>query len=293
MGRYSIKELEKLSGIKAHTIRIWEQRYNLIKPHRTSTNIRFYDDEQLKHLLNISLLIKNGHKISSISELNKSQISNKILSIYTSNSIEHEQDDKVNALITAMIDLNEDVFDKIFSTSVIKLGFEETIVKLIYPFLEKVGIMWGINQINPAQEHFISCLIRQKIISATDGIINHSQRKKKYLLFLQEGEHHELGLLIANYILRNNGYKVYYLGQNVPSEDVLSIYKQIKPDVVLTFFITYTSIEDFASKFKKHCNMFAQSEFVFSGNSELCSSVKNTSKAKYLKSIADFKKLID
>jgi len=239
MGKYSIKEIEQLSGIKAHTIRIWEQRYNLLEPKRTETNIRYYDDEQLKFILNVSLLSKNGHKISRISKLSQSQFHDEIKKLYERTLLKDTEltvELGANDLMTAMIDMDESKFNQIYDGSIRKLGFEKTITHVIYPFLAKVGIFWAIDQVNPAQEHFMSCLIRQKIMVAIDRL-DQPRHGKRFLLFLPHGEHHELGLLMAHYLLKEKGARVYYLGQNVPTADIPKAIETVNPDFVLTFIV--------------------------------------------------------
>lgn len=239
MGAYSIKDLEQLSGIKAHTIRIWEQRYKLIEPKRTDTNIRYYDDDQLKYLLNVALLSKNGYKISKISKLSYDQFVDEVEKIYEQTLL-HDTDVQLdldaNDLMVSMIDMDATKFDRIYENSVRLNGFEKTITQLIYPFLEKVGILWSLDQINPAHEHFMSGLIRQKIIAAIDRL-EMPKEGKKMMLFLPAGEHHEIGLLMAHFIAKKNGCKTYYLGQNLPDKDVAASVLTIEPDLVLTFFV--------------------------------------------------------
>jgi MerR family transcriptional regulator, light-induced transcriptional regulator len=179
---YSIKDLEQLSGIKAHTLRIWEQRYNFINPQRTDTNIRYYTDEDLKLILNISTLKDNGFKISKIADMEEDQLNKEVLKI-TENNLRFP--DQINSMTLAMIDLDEDRFEKVISTNVIKYGFEKTVMNIIYPFLSKIGVLWQTGSIVPAQEHFISNLIRQKIIVAIDGLfVSNSEVNKSYLLYL-------------------------------------------------------------------------------------------------------------
>ena len=188
IGTYSIKDLEQLSGIKAHTIRIWEVRYGLLKPSRTDTNIRYYDDEQLKRLLNISFLIKQGLKISKISSMDFKDFQDTLASFYNLQENDHSTDDKINNLVVAMIELNEELFETVFSSSVHHLGFEGTITKMVYPFLDKVGMLWTMGNIQPAQEHFISNLIRQKIIVAIDKQALPKNINSKFLLFLPDSK---------------------------------------------------------------------------------------------------------
>lgn len=235
MIRYSINDLEKITGIKAHTIRIWEKRYNVVNPERTQTNIRYYNDEDLKKLLNISTLNKHGFKISEIIKMGEELICDKIIEI---TSASHDHETHINNLIVAMIELDEEKFEKVLSASIIKLGFEKTVTQVLYAFLEKVGILWQVGTINPAQEHFTSNLIRQKLIIAIDSQdISQHTNPKTFLLYLPENELHELGLLFYAYIIKKSGNKVIYLGQSVPLDDLLEVFKIRKADYLLTYFV--------------------------------------------------------
>jgi len=220
MAVYSIKELERLSGIKAHTIRIWEKRYSLIKPHRTSTNIRYYTDRDLKKILNIALLNRHGIKISNIAKLNDLELKEEIMRL--SSSSESRQN-IIDSMIMAMVELDEIRFLSILNKSISKIGFKESVIQVVYPFLNKTGVLWQAGDINPAQEHFVSNLIRQKIITAIDTFSNsYNPDSKRFILLLPEGEWHEIGLLFAFYLLREAGHEAIYLGQSVPYSDLLA-----------------------------------------------------------------------
>lgn len=237
MSSYSIKDLEKLSGIKAHTLRIWEQRYNFLVPERTDTNIRLYNDEDLKLILNVSLLRKQGLKISHIAALSREQIAEKVLEITNQEQIKFNE--QIHALSVAMIDLDEERFEKTMSTSILQHGFETTMLQVVFPFLKKIGILWQTGSIVPAQEHFITHLIRQKLIVAIDGCyVNPAKVKKKFVLFLPEGELHELTLLFSTFIIKCRNNQVIYLGQNVPLPDAKSTCERYKPDYVFTILTT-------------------------------------------------------
>ena len=234
MANYSIKDLEHLSGIKAHTLRIWEQRYSLINPKRTDTNIRYYDQEDLKLVLNISLLKDNGYKISKIAKMSKAELHSEVLIVSEKTT---SFADQIYGLTLSMIDLDEQRFEKIIASNTLKIGFERTMLNVIYPFLSKIGIMWLTDSINPAQEHFISNLIRQKVIVAIDGQYNEddqTESSEKYMLFLPERELHELSLLFANYLIQARNNKVIYLGQNMPFHDLKAAYDVYQPDYLLT-----------------------------------------------------------
>jgi len=231
MAVYSIKELEKLSGIKAHTIRIWEKRYSLIEPHRTNTNIRYYTDENLKKILNVAVLNRHGIKISSIARLNDLELKEEILRVSeTSDS----SNTVIDAMVLSMIDLDEYKLEAMIDKSINKIGFKSTVIDVLYPFLDKVGILWQSGDVYPAQEHFVSFLIRQKIIGATDRLSNtFNQNGKKFLLLLPEGEWHEITLLFAQYLIKEANHEVIYLGQSVPYSDVLAIGASKRLDYIL------------------------------------------------------------
>jgi DNA-binding transcriptional MerR regulator len=236
---YSIKDLEQLSGIKAHTLRVWEQRYNLLSPKRTDTNIRFYDDDDLKLILNVALLNDNGFKISKIASMERTDMREEVMKL-TERSLTH--DDQIHALTICMIEMDEERFEKILSTNILKIGFEQTMVNIIYPFMSKIGVLWQTGAVNPAQEHFISNLVRQKLIVAIDGQIL-SSKGKKFLLFLPEGELHEISILFASYMIKNKGHKIVYLGQNTPNEDLSQVYDIHRPDYLMTVITTSPSSE--------------------------------------------------
>jgi len=238
MGKYSIKELEKLSGIKAHTIRIWEKRHNLIAPSRTNTNIRFYDDDDLKKIINVSLLNNNGIKISRIADMSVAEMNKKVLEIC---EIQNDAVVHIDHLVVAMIDMDEEAFEKTLNNLILRYGFEKTITEMVYPFLEKIGILWQTQNITPAHEHFISNLIRQKIIVAIDALQLPSKASKKILLFLPENEMHELGLLFYHYVTRKAGYRTYYFGQCVPHADLMQVFEVHQPDMMLTSIISVPS----------------------------------------------------
>ncbi|QGW27037.1 MerR family transcriptional regulator [Phnomibacter ginsenosidimutans] len=229
MDAFTIKDLENLSGIKAHTIRIWEQRYTFLNPQRTDTNIRYYNNQELKTLLNVALLNKYGFKISHIDKMNPEEMKEKILSL---SQVQAQQERIINELIQAMIDLDLDSFEEILDNFIMARGIEKTITQIIFPFLEKIGILWITNHINPAQEHLVTNIIRQKLIVGIESTGSHFRSDKALLLFLPEGEHHELGLLFIYYLLKSRGVKVWYLGANVPLKDLEYVVSMKKPDYV-------------------------------------------------------------
>lgn len=226
MNSFTIKDLENISGIKAHTLRIWEQRYGFLKPSRTFTNIRYYSEEELKKILNISLLNKYGFKISQIDKMGENEIAEKIVSLTQQ---EAQQERVVNELVKYMVDLDIVGFDRTISNYIAVKGIEKTITQIIFHYMEKIGVLWLTNHINPAQEHLVTNIIRQKLIVGIDSITEEADPNKTVLLFLPEAEYHELGLLFVFYLLKSRGITVIYLGCNVPLKDVGYVAKVKKP----------------------------------------------------------------
>lgn len=217
MSSYTIKDLEKISGIKAHTIRIWEQRYQFLQPQRTETNIRTYSSDELKTILNVSLLNKYGFKISHIDKMSAEQMEEKILTL---NQIDAQKERVVNAIIKEMVSLNMLQFEKQLDIYIAQKGIDKAIIEIIFPFLERVGILWVTNHINPAQEHLATNIIRQKIILGIEKLPPVLHYSKRIILFMPEGEYHELGLMYVHFLLKQKGVYVDYLGANVPFVDL-------------------------------------------------------------------------
>lgn len=266
MSSYQIADLERLTGIKAHTIRIWEKRYGLIEPHRTSTNIRFYDDAQARKLLKISTLVAQGIKISKISEFSEKEINSQISNIQQSSSDDVICLSFVNDLTAAMLAFDEAAFEKVFLAAVVRFGMYNTMIKVVYPFLHKTGVMWALEEAMPVQEHFATAIIRRKLIAAIDGLPAPSKRSKVILLFLPEGEWHETGLLLSDYIIRSKGYKSIYLGQNVPSSNLEDVIIATKPTHVLTLYIARQAGDKINSELAAICKHHPNVELLVAGN---------------------------
>ena len=288
MIHYSINDLEKITGIKAHTIRIWEKRYSVVSPQRTETNIRYYNDDDLKKLLNISTLNKHGFKISDIVKMGHEGLCQKVLEI-ANTTTDHET--SINNLIVSMIEMDEDKFEKVLASAIIKIGFERTITNIIYTFLEKVGILWQVGTINPAQEHFITNLIRQKLIIAIDGQDSYPKTDAKtFLLFLPENELHELGLLFYSYIIKKAGHKVIYLGQSVPLNDILEVIKIRNADFIITYFVAALDPSEIPGYLLKISERFSNKDIFIAGyqvsmiNEKLPENIKTLQDAEEFKS---------
>lgn len=287
MSTYSIKDLEQLSGIKAHTLRIWEQRYNLLMPKRTDTNIRYYDDDDLKLILNVALLNDNGYKISKIANMSDAEMREEVVKL-TDRTLTY--DDQIHALTLSMIEMEEERFDKVLSTNILKIGFEQTMMNIIYPFMSKIGVLWQTGAINPAQEHFMSNLVRQKLIVAIDGQL-YKGGGKKFLLFLPEGELHEISILFAAYLIKLSGHKVIYLGQSTPTDDLFSVYKLHKPDYLMTVITTSPTsefVQDFVDDLAKN---FPAAKIIVSGYQIVGQDFKfaeNVTPLYYLRSLKEY-----
>ena len=285
MANYSIKDLEKLSGIKAHTIRIWEQRYGIINPKRTPTNIRYYQDEDLKFLLNIALLNKNGFKISKIARMSREQIGEKVAAI---SEINFEYGTQLDALTISMIEMDEYKFDRIISTNIQQIGFERTMLEVIYPFLDKLGVLWLTGSINPVQENFISYLIRQKLIVAIDReplVINSSA--PKFLIYLPQGEHQELSLLFTHYLLKSRRKRVIYIGQDMSLADLKDAYQIHQPSYIYTMVSEAFSREPVQNYVNTLSETFPLSTILLSGYQVVAQNVEDTDQVKVMRSLDD------
>ncbi len=262
MGVYSIKDLEKISGIKAHTIRIWERRYNIVVPSRTETNIRLYSDIDLRRLLNIAILNKNGFKISHIAHLGDDILRERVLDLCLD---VRKADIQIESLMISMLELNESKFNNVLTHSIIKRGFECTVEEILFPFLDRIGILWQAGSITPAQEHFISNLIRQKLIVAIDNEMENAKVDKLIVFFLVEGEVHELGLLFYSLIARKEGFHVLYLGGSVPLDDLIKVNDIRKADAFFSSFISTPENNDLEAILLNHKDKFPNTPFFVNG----------------------------
>lgn len=239
---YVIKDLEHLTGIKAHTIRMWEQRYGILQPTRSATNIRYYSGEDLKALLNIAVLNRQGIRISQIAEMSAEQIEGEVEQSFHALQ---DPDGHVDSLVISMIELDEGRFEKVIHTASLRWGFEAAMLQVVFPFLDRIGIMWQTGSISPAHEHFISALVRQKIIVAIDGQYSRpGGAQTTAMLFLPEGEWHELTLLFMAYLLKKRGHRVIYLGASVPMDNLVSVGRDLNPDWLYWIATTYPSAAD-------------------------------------------------
>lgn len=290
MAIYSIKDLEKLCGIKAHTIRIWEQRYGIIKPERTNTNIRYYQDGDLKLLLNIALLNRNGLRISKIAEMTQKEIAQKVAAI---SEVDFAHSTQLDALTISMIEMDEYKFDRIISTNIQQIGFEQTMLQVIYPFLDKLSVLWLTGSINPVQENFMSSLIRQKIITAIDNEPFPLGKSKKFLVYLPEGESQELSLLFMHYLLKTRKNKVLYLGLNISINDLADACQIHKPDYIFTMITESYSKSPVQKYVDELSSTFCDCQILLSGYQVVAQNVRSTGNVSVLKSLDETIELLD
>lgn len=259
-----IKDIENISGIKAHTIRIWEQRYKIFTPHRTDTGIRYYDEQQLRLILNISILNNNGFKISKIAEMSLEEIHRKCQELSESKS---QYDVQIQSLVSTMMMFDEKEFNKILAINILKIGLEDTMMLIVFPFLEQIGLLWLSGSIHPAHEHFISNLIRQRLFVAIDGLnSNHNADSKKFLVFVPSGESHDLSILFANYVLRSRGHQVIYLGSQTPFEDLYDIFDMRKPDFIFSIITSISSNVSIQTFINNLAKQWKETQVLLSGN---------------------------
>ncbi|MBS1921800.1 MAG: MerR family transcriptional regulator [Bacteroidetes bacterium] len=291
MNRFSIKDIEILTGIKPHTIRIWEQRYGIIKPQRTATNIRYYTENDLKLMLNVSLLNKMGFKISKITCLKPNEIEHKVLSL-----VEQANDADINlsALLNCMVRLDEDTFEHLLNKYLETNGLEITMTKILFPFLYRIGLLWQTGSITPAYEHFFTNLVRQKIIAAIDKqFLSPSPDAKRFLLFLPPNEPHELGLLYAHFVIRQRGHRSVYMGLNLPIEHIICAHECCQPDFIvttLTSCIKINAIEEFIVQISK---TFSKSKILLSGAQAVNKSLHLPQNVQIISDFDDFIQYIE
>jgi len=237
--RYSIKDLEQLSGIKAHTIRAWEQRHKLITPKRTSTNIRFYSDDDLRVILNVSILLEHDWKIGQIAKLTPEEIAKSALE---ANPYEGNYAYELNELKLSTLNFDIERFETIMSTCIDKHGIHDTFQKVIGDYIQELGKLWLSGSVSISQEHFMSSMIRQKLYSALNEL-DAEDNGKTFALFLPANELHEIGLLYLAYVLKERGERVIYLGQSLPKEYLTDLLDNQKVDALISVFTTNPDVE--------------------------------------------------
>ena len=293
MNTFSISQLEQFSGIKVYTIRIWEQRYNALEPHRSEGNTRYYDNNHLRRLLNIVSLMGGEHKISQICSMNDAELFQHVGELLKKEVAKDKSKEYfISQLISAGIGYDEAYFTKVFTNAVQRFGMRDTYVLIIQPLLLRVGLMWSNNSIPPEQEHFISNLLVQKFYAAIDKLPSHNNSNDSWLLFLPENEFHELSLLFSYYLIRSSGRKVVYLGSNVPFETLSSAIQETNPSN-LHFFLVHNDVPQHCQKYLDTLSAKTKSMNIYiSGNEKLLSQLKVSKKIRKLATVEDLEKLI-
>ena len=260
--QFSIKDLENLTGVKAHTIRIWEKRYNLLEPKRTETNIRYYDLADFQKLLNVSYLNSNGYKISKISTISEKKIQYLVREIASKNGVDTHA---INTFKLAMLNFDQALFYTTYETLLREKSFRSVFYDVFIPLLTNMGMLWQTDTITPAHEHFITTLIRQKIIANTEKIqskqINNS--KQTFVLYLPDNEIHELGLMFINHEIVSSGYHSIFLGSSVPLESLVDL-QNYYDDII---FVSYFTVKPEKEDIFKYINTF-NSVLLEPGNSK-------------------------
>lgn len=287
--KLSISHLEQLSGVPIHTIRIWERRYNALSPIRSEGNTRIYSDLHLKRLLDIVSLVQSGIKISNACAFSAIQVGEFLeKEIDKTISTNAHFEFYVSQLLKFGIAYNEQKFSEILNTCITSYGLDTSYQQIIYPLLQRVGLLWRKEDVCPGQEHFLTSIIRQKLMVAIDQIPLNTQVRSTWLLFLPEDEEHDIALLYASYILRNNGFRVIYLGEKVPQSSVESVMNDNKIDHLLFFMIRQRPIEEANNYIQNLTSKYDDVKIHISGNGNLINNLDLGHKVNYFKSISLF-----
>jgi MerR family transcriptional regulator, light-induced transcriptional regulator len=258
---FTIRDIENLTGIKAHTLRIWEQRYDLFTPRRKESQHRIYDNEDLKQLLRISFLYHSGMKVSKIAALSQGQIT-ELVNQATVGNMNYRV--FINQLIEAALDFDENRFIGILNQVTEKIGFENCVVDLCYPFLVKIGLLWSTNNVIPAQEHFTSYIIQNKIIVETEKL-EVGNTLPSIVLMSPKGEFHELPLLFINYLLKKAGWATVYLGSNIQTMEAAEVVNRVGMHYLYIHTLTNFTGLDIDDYFESVCKTFTNKKIVASG----------------------------
>jgi len=288
MRHYTLYELEKLTCIKTATIRVWERRYNIIKPKRTDTNRRWYEDDDLRRLINISIIYHSGIKISKIAKYSESELEEKVEFLTRDSVI---SDTHIKSLIVAMLSFNGNAVNEILLRSVINIGFEETFSSVVFPFLRRIGIMWHTGSVNTGGEHFISNIFRGRLISAIDSLPPANDPKsKRVIMFLPENELHELGLLFYSYLIRKLGHEVLYLGQATPFPALAEASEKWHSDILVTGVLSDLSISEPQEYLNNLSSTFKSQKILVAGSLADEPVIEKYNNIYPIRSVSDLKK---
>lgn len=291
MNNFSISQLSQFSGIKAHTIRVWEQRYNALQPNRSEGNTRYYNSSQLRRLLNIVSLADHSYKVSELSTMSD----NELFKLVGETTKQNENDSAsyfIYQIIAAGMCYDELYFDKIFSHCLLRFGLKDTYLKVIYPTLARIGLMWTSDTLPPAQEHFLSNLFRQKLFTAIDALPPAKSDADAWLLFLPENEFHEIGLLFAHYLISLEGHKVIYLGSNIPFQSFSELAKDIPVSNILLFLVHNYSNEEVTQFLNDLTTQFTGKKIFVACQQQISNNIKVKREINWLSSIMDLEQIL-
>lgn len=287
---YSIKDIEKLSGVKTHTLRVWEKRYGIIEPKRTDTNIRYYLDDDVQKILNIALLKKKGYRISTISKMSMEEVRAKVAEL---SDVDVEFEDQVDGLILSMLELDESKFSRIINHNIDQRGFEEAMEVVIYPLLDKLSMMWIAGSVKSVHETFVSSIIRRKMIVSIDALKPDLQRDERVIVYLPEGETHELSLLYLHYVLKKNGFSTLNLGGAVPLIDLLEGQAIFKSQYIFTIFndsFSEAPLQPYVDQLAKNIK---EAKIIISGYQTIKQKLSLPPRVTVLHSLRDIKTYLD
>lgn len=284
---FSIKEIEQITGIKAHTIRIWEKRYNILIPNRSETNIRSYCDEDLKKILNIAALNRLGFKISRLSSLNNTELGELVSKNLTSNV---NNENAIDALLLSTFNFDEESFKGTISTLCQSQNFQDVLSHYIFPFQKRVGIQWQVGDISPAHEHFASHLVREILHAETSKLPLPSAASMKYVLFLPENEYHDIPLLAYNYLLRTLQRPTIYLGQSIPHQYLAPLAYTSNVKAFITSITTHKALEPTIEFINELSSLYPNSNFIVICNPLYCNHLESSKKVRM---VADHHQFLD
>ena len=287
---FSIKDLENISGIKAHTIRIWEKRYGVLEPMRSETNIRSYDIKSLQKLLNIVLLHNYGYKISKISKLSQTEINKLVNNIISEKSVKNHA---ISTFKMAMMNFDQALFFNTYNELLSEKSFKEVFYSIFIPLMQEIGFLWQTDTISPSHEHFITYLIKQKLLINTEKvqILEPTRSDKVYVLYLPSNEIHELGLMYLNYEILLNGYQCIYLGESIPIDSLIDLKNYFEKITFVSYFTVEPKeeeIDDYLIEFNEKILSNTGHEALFLGRmTEFIDKTKKYEKIKLFTSIEE------